>query len=106
MFAIGRWTINNMLLTLTIAGVVFGVFFGLVLRPYEPSDEVILFIAFPGDVLMRMLKMLILPLIISSLIAGFVRRVIRVAKKTNMVLFLVICWIWTTVDQQLGKTRS
>ena len=43
---------------------------GFAVRSAEPSAEVIMFISFPGEVLMRMLKMLILPLIISSLISG------------------------------------
>ncbi|KAG7454072.1 hypothetical protein MATL_G00263930 [Megalops atlanticus] len=44
---------------------------GMLLRYASPlPPDVIMVIAFPGDILMRMLKMLILPLIISSLITG------------------------------------
>uniref|UniRef100_A0A8C4TC35 Amino acid transporter n=1 Tax=Erpetoichthys calabaricus TaxID=27687 RepID=A0A8C4TC35_ERPCA len=48
-----------------------GAVFGSLLRyiPDLTSDSLML-ISFPGDILMRMLKMLILPLIISSLITG------------------------------------
>lgn len=66
----GSWICHNLLLVLTVVGVFLGSAIGLLLRPYGPSEETIMFISFPGDVLMRMLKMLILPLIISSLIAG------------------------------------
>jgi len=55
---------------LTVTGVFLGFIFGFIVRIFEPSEEVIMFISFPGDVLMRILKMLILPLIVSSLIAG------------------------------------
>ena len=69
----GRWMRSNLLLVLTVMGVFLGSALGLVVRRYKPTEETIMFISFPGDVLMRMLKMLILPLIISSLIAGAFR---------------------------------
>ena len=64
------WLRTNLLLVLTVLGVVFGVIIGFAMRGANPSDDVIMFISFPGEVLMRMLKMLILPLIVSSLITG------------------------------------
>jgi len=65
-----RWIKDNLLLVLTVGGVFAGTAIGFVLRPYNLTEETIMIISFPGDVLMRMLKMIILPLIISSLIAG------------------------------------
>lgn len=65
-----KWLRANILLTLTISGVFIGAIIGFSIRPYKPSEEVIMFISFPGDVMLRMLKMIILPLIASSLIAG------------------------------------
>uniref|UniRef100_A0A8C3HNH3 Amino acid transporter n=1 Tax=Chrysemys picta bellii TaxID=8478 RepID=A0A8C3HNH3_CHRPI len=52
-------------------GVILGAVFGGLLRLLPPLDEdLLVLISFPGDILMRMLKMLILPLVISSLISG------------------------------------
>uniref|UniRef100_A0A674J747 Amino acid transporter n=2 Tax=Terrapene triunguis TaxID=2587831 RepID=A0A674J747_9SAUR len=52
-------------------GVILGAVFGSLLRLLPPLDEdLLVLISFPGDILMRMLKMLILPLVISSLISG------------------------------------
>ncbi|KAK3527968.1 hypothetical protein QTP86_013083 [Hemibagrus guttatus] len=62
---------KNLLLALTILGVIAGSVAGVLLRYASPlHPDVITIIAFPGDILMRMLKMVILPLIISSLITG------------------------------------
>ncbi|KAG7254847.1 hypothetical protein CRUP_030133 [Coryphaenoides rupestris] len=62
---------HNLLLGLTVLGVVMGVAFGMLLRYMRVTDgSVLTMVSFPGDILMRMLKMLILPLIISSLITG------------------------------------
>lgn len=48
-----------------------GAVFGMLLRYMQVTDSAALtMISFPGEILMRMLKMLILPLIISSLITG------------------------------------
>jgi len=65
-----KWLCKNLLLCLTILGVFLGFVIGFIVRVYSPSEEAIMFMSFPGDVLMRMLKMLILPLIVSSLVAG------------------------------------
>ncbi|KAM7387422.1 hypothetical protein PAMA_009847 [Pampus argenteus] len=62
---------HNLLLGLTVMGVVMGVVFGMLLRYMKVTDSSVLtLVSFPGEILMRMLKMLILPLIISSLITG------------------------------------
>ncbi|XP_068578510.1 excitatory amino acid transporter 2-like isoform X3 [Cebidichthys violaceus] len=62
---------KNLLLTLTVLGVILGAVSGMLLRVASPiHPDIVMVISFPGDILMRMLKMLILPLIISSLITG------------------------------------
>lgn len=53
------------------AGVFLGSIAGMLLRHISPlPPDVIMIIAFPGEILMRMLKMLILPLVVSSLVTG------------------------------------
>ena len=65
-----RWVRQNLLLLFTLVAVILGIVLGLLLRLAEPSEDAILLIGFPGDILMRLLKMLILPLIVASLISG------------------------------------
>ncbi|XP_069751812.1 excitatory amino acid transporter 2-like isoform X2 [Narcine bancroftii] len=68
---LGKNLRKNLLLSLTVFGVIFGAFSGGLLRyAGQLHPDIVMIIAFPGDILMRMLKMLILPLIISSLITG------------------------------------
>lgn len=64
------WGKENLLLVLTIGGVFAGIILGVALRSAEPSKSAIRLISFPGDILMRMLKMMILPLIVSCMITG------------------------------------
>ncbi|XP_015609516.1 excitatory amino acid transporter [Cephus cinctus] len=68
--AIVNWMSTNMLLVLTIAGVLVGMGLGFLGRLANFSPETVMLLSFPGEILMRLLKMFILPLIISSLIAG------------------------------------
>lgn len=62
----------NLLIILMIIAVIVGLGLGFGLRgvwtPYETRK--IFYLRFPGDLLMNMLKMLILPLIVSSLITA------------------------------------
>ncbi|CAD5212045.1 unnamed protein product [Bursaphelenchus okinawaensis] len=64
------WLRKNILLVATIASVLLGAVLGFIVRTQQPSPFTIMVISFPGEVLMHMLKMMILPLIISSLISG------------------------------------
>ncbi|KAM4740125.1 excitatory amino acid transporter 4 [Anableps anableps] len=61
---------RNLFVLFTIASVVLGVILGFALRPHNLSLREIKYFSFPGELLMRMLKMLVLPLIISSLVTG------------------------------------
>ncbi|EEC03319.1 glutamate transporter, putative, partial [Ixodes scapularis] len=62
---------HNKLTVATIAAVVAGITLGVLLRPLGPfSKRNIMYINFPGEVFLRMLRGLILPLITSSMVAA------------------------------------
>lgn len=62
---------HNRLTVATIAAVVAGIVLGVVLRPLGPfSKRQLMYINFPGEVFLRMLRGLILPLITSSMVAA------------------------------------
>lgn len=63
-------TKNNKLLILTIVSVIIGIILGVAIAEAHPSKLVQQLVAFPGELFLRALKMLILPLIVFSLIAG------------------------------------
>uniref|UniRef100_A0ABI7X5J3 Amino acid transporter n=1 Tax=Felis catus TaxID=9685 RepID=A0ABI7X5J3_FELCA len=66
-----RFLRNNWLLLSTVAAVVLGIAVGVLVREYSKLSSLEKFyFAFPGEILMRMLKLIILPLIISSMITG------------------------------------
>ncbi|CAJ0939880.1 unnamed protein product, partial [Mesorhabditis belari] len=61
---------DNLLLVLTLASVSFGVIVGGLLRYAELNQGTIRYIGYPGELFMNMLKCMILPLVVSSLISG------------------------------------
>ncbi|KAL4659634.1 neutral amino acid transporter B(0)-like [Arapaima gigas] len=61
---------DNALVMLTVTGVVLGVFVGLGVRNVELSRTQVLYFGFPGELLVRLLKMIILPLVVCSLVSG------------------------------------
>lgn len=67
---------ENLLMMLTVGGVFLGCIVGFMLK-YSKSEESggwtkreIMYIQFPGDLFLRMLKSLILPLIVSSIVSA------------------------------------
>nr|XP_046150766.1 neutral amino acid transporter B(0)-like [Oncorhynchus gorbuscha] len=67
---IKRLVMANLLVILTVAGVIVGVFIGLGVRHMELSRTQILYVGFPGELLIRLLKMIIIPLVVCSLVSG------------------------------------
>lgn len=61
---------ENKLILVTLSGVILGVLLGFGLRPLELSADTVMLIAYPGELFMRVLKLMILPLVIASLISG------------------------------------
>ncbi|KAL3151463.1 hypothetical protein ABBQ38_012464 [Trebouxia sp. C0009 RCD-2024] len=58
------------LLLATIFGVLLGILAGSLIRLGKPSSKAIDLIGFPGEIMLRLLKMLVLPLVAGSMIAG------------------------------------
>ncbi|RVE50693.1 hypothetical protein evm_004603 [Chilo suppressalis] len=65
-----KWFIDNIMLVITLVGVIAGIALGFGLRPYDLGPDALMMISYPGELFMRLLKLMILPLIIASLIAG------------------------------------
>uniref|UniRef100_A0A672INR2 Amino acid transporter n=1 Tax=Salarias fasciatus TaxID=181472 RepID=A0A672INR2_SALFA len=60
----------NLLVILTVAGVIVGVFIGLGVRNLDLTITQKIYIGFPGEILIRLLKMIIIPLVVCSLVSG------------------------------------
>uniref|UniRef100_A0A3Q4GFC1 Amino acid transporter n=1 Tax=Neolamprologus brichardi TaxID=32507 RepID=A0A3Q4GFC1_NEOBR len=60
----------NLLVILTVAGVIVGVFIGLGVRNVTLTRTQVIYIGFPGEILIRLLKMIIIPLVVCSLVSG------------------------------------
>ncbi|XP_046591978.1 excitatory amino acid transporter isoform X1 [Neodiprion lecontei] len=65
-----KWIQDNLLLLITLSGVLLGVILGFGLRPLELGGNAVMLISYPGELFMRLLKLMILPLVIASLISG------------------------------------
>ncbi|WKX99009.1 hypothetical protein Q1695_014124 [Nippostrongylus brasiliensis] len=93
--AIQRFCRDNTLLVMTIVSVVLGVSLGFGLRPLNLSAETLQLINFPGEIFMQVLKMMILPLIFSSLISALAQ--MDAKESGQMGLATVLYYLTTTV---------
>lgn len=109
---------TNLLTILTIGGVIAGGVLGFILRAVRDtswSEREIMYIEFLGDLFLRMLKCLILPLIVSSLISAVASLDLslsgRIAARTvafylTTTFFSVVLGIILVVSIQPGKDRE
>ncbi|MEQ2172596.1 hypothetical protein GOODEAATRI_022733, partial [Goodea atripinnis] len=67
---LGGFLSRNLLVILTVSGVVVGVGLGMLVRSMNLTKAQMSHFAFPGEMLLRMLKMIILPLVVCSLVSG------------------------------------
>ncbi|XP_073730542.1 solute carrier family 1 member 3b isoform X1 [Misgurnus anguillicaudatus] len=75
---------RNAFVLFTVGAVVVGITLGFALRPYKMSYREVKYFSFPGELLMRMLQMLVLPLLVSSLITGMAALDSRASGKMGM----------------------
>lgn len=61
---------SNLLVILTVAAVIAGVCIGLGVRHANLTQIQIIYFGFPGELLIRLLKMIIIPLVVCSLVSG------------------------------------
>ncbi|XP_041042071.1 excitatory amino acid transporter 1-like [Carcharodon carcharias] len=86
---------NNGFVLFTVLAVIIGIILGFCLREYQMDFRQIKYFSFPGELLMRMLQMLVMPLIISSLVTGMAALDSKASGK--MGLRAVIYYTTTTV---------
>lgn len=74
---------ENLLTVITIVGVVAGTIFGLILKKSDHvwTQREIMYIQFPGDLFLRMLKCLIVPLLVASITSAIGALDLSLSKK-------------------------
>lgn len=75
---------RNLLTMLTVAGVVGGTITGCIIRATQSekwSEREVMYLQFPGDLFLRMLKALIIPLLTSSIISAIGALDLSLSKK-------------------------
>uniref|UniRef100_A0A8C3TJ96 Amino acid transporter n=1 Tax=Catharus ustulatus TaxID=91951 RepID=A0A8C3TJ96_CATUS len=85
---------RNGLLILSVLSVTIGCLLGFFLRTRRLSQQEISYFQFPGELLMRMLKMLILPLVVSSLMSGLAALDAKTSSRLGIIT--ITYYLWTT----------
>lgn len=88
---------ENLLTILTIVGVVGGTCFGLILKKsdYHWTERDIMYIQYPGDLFLRMLKCLIVPLLVASITSAIGGLDLSLSKR--IALRSIIYYFTTTI---------
>ncbi|XP_033755685.1 putative sodium-dependent excitatory amino acid transporter glt-3 [Pecten maximus] len=66
----GKRCRGNKLVLFTMGGVLCGVGLGILVKQFDPSQTTLMWIGLPGELYIRFLKMLITPLLLTSVISG------------------------------------
>ncbi|KAL4220033.1 Excitatory amino acid transporter 2 [Mactra antiquata] len=81
---------ENLLLFTTIFGVAFGFIVGFAVREAHPSENAKMWIGLPGQLYLRLLKMMIVPLIACSVICGAASLDPKANGKISLIAFIFI----------------
>ena len=101
-----HWVRVNLLLLLTLFGVILGFFIGIFANEKvqrstnPPSRELAMYISFPGELFLRMLYLLVLPVIVSSVIVSLATLDQKLSKKLGK--RAVVCFIATFIAAVVG----
>ncbi|XP_070536029.1 excitatory amino acid transporter 3-like [Ptychodera flava] len=82
-----EWLTNNLLLILTMIGVVVGFTIAFTVEPLSPSIDAVLWIGMPGELFLRGLQLLIIPLIVPSIITATGSMLLRASGRLGAVTF-------------------
>ncbi|XKL63707.1 hypothetical protein PGB90_006071 [Kerria lacca] len=86
---------ENFFLISILIGVLVGIASGLILRQFDLSDDVVSILAYPGEIFLRALKLIILPFIICCVIIGTTR--LNISQNKNIALRVIIFFFLTTL---------
>jgi len=82
-----KYVRSNLLTVLTILGIIFGIAFGFILRNYKQdkwTQRELVYVKIIGEIFLRMLKAISLPLILSSVIAALGSLDLRLSGKVGI----------------------
>ena len=104
MSRVKTWLASNILLLLTAGGVGAGLGLGLSLRPLHLSSTMVCLIAYPGELFMRLLKLMILPLVVASLVSGAASLNAKINGK--IAARTIVYFLSTSLISSLGEQKK